>query len=175
MSITREFDKDSIIDSKYFLKKLCSYSNFNNKVKVIRFYKYRLKYEYYVSGISGKQVDFFHLDEIEIKVNEIKSTRLLELQDGHSVTGIDNQLTLKDSIWMNTKPIKIDLCSCEINSCSFRLFSHEYNNEIKKLIHTLKLECSKELKEGEGRNEEVYKIIAKITKFKVIVISTCYD
>lgn len=165
-----EIDKDSIKNDKYLFNKRFIF-NKNG------FYLNAVKYVFQNPYSSGKdKIDTYKLlNSTKVNILEIKQIEIDEIiRFGYS-REILNDLSLNDTLWFKIKPLKSE--SCETYFCSYNLFCHEYNDEIKRLVHSLKIKCKqieKEESENERRNDkEVLLIIKKLTKYKVVVITTC--
>jgi hypothetical protein len=167
-----EIDKDSIKNSKYlFSKRFILNKN--------GFYLNAVKYVFQnpYSGGKAKIETYKLLNSTKVNILQIKQIEIVDIINFGYSREILNDLSLNDSIWIKTKPLNSE--SCQTYFCSYNIFSHENNNQIERLIHSLKIKCKqieKEESEKEIRNDkEALLIIKKLTKYKVVVVNTCTD
>lgn len=162
--------EDSLQSTAFLLQLL---DGFDGKIdSIIQVFKDRIRYVCRPYGGEEDQVIYDLVNEIKIKASSIRKITIREKIYWSYTTSIANKLTMQDTVWLKTKPVRYESTGALL--CGYELYFHEYNKELEKLLKQLKIQAEKSTAtESEDDDILLEPIIKKIMRYKVIVIVTC--
>lgn len=179
---------DSLSNSEYLKRALDQSSKDWSKRDSLTYFKNRIKYEYSaVLDSSGAKNSIYYLTgKAVVSFKSIKSLKIEEMIDFSYTQGISNELKLSDTAWMKKEPMRKLSFGGYLNS--YQIFIHENSSKIRAVIKQLEIK-QKEIDKynlqyenddtdhikGDKIDEELWMIIQKLNKQKVVIIveSSC--
>jgi hypothetical protein len=163
-------DEDSLSNSDYLIKAFSD--DWNGHTDSIKYFKNRIKYNFYNQNDTG--FIFYLLNEEIIPSSSVKKIKIDEMIDYGYLSGIANELTLRDTSWMKKRPVKIATAGGYL--CDAQIFIHKDSKKIKKLLKEIEAIEAKYNDMGGGNDkfdDEIQKVIEKFKGEKVVIITTC--
>lgn len=167
---THYLNRDSLQNSEYL--KMALKDKWNNTDSLI-YFKNRISYLYggCFNDVIGeeKQKVYYLLDRTAIPLSIIKNIKIKNIFVDHNLQGIANSLTLKDTNWINNKPIRCVNFGGYL--CYFNLYIYEESKLTTDIINKANSILSKY--DGDELDKKLHEVIGKLDGQKVIIIREC--
>ena len=169
---TFDLNRDSLHNSAYLKNALRG--DFGNGDSLI-YFNNRIRYEigmcYEDAIIDQKEKLYYLLNRIAIPLNKINKIKIKNIFVESSLEGIANTLTLKDTSWMNKKPIRCIGFGGYL--CSFNLYIYEESKLTSDIIKRANAIMLKYKDDEDEIDKKLGEEIRKLDGQKVIVIQGC--
>lgn len=176
---------DSLNNSTYLKSALNQAWDVSDKKSSFTYYKERIEYHYLAEWDSSgpKQVIYYLTGKTKVSFNSIKKITIEEMIDFGYSRQIANEIHASDTVWMNREPLQKATFGGYLNF--YEIFIHENSPKINALldqlegmqkeIDTIELQDeygNTDYQKGDKIDAELWAIIRKLNKHRVIIIAT---
>tara|TARA_R110002012_G_scaffold321222_1_gene548216 strand:- start:65 stop:655 length:591 start_codon:yes stop_codon:yes gene_type:complete len=165
-----DLNKDFLSDRDYLIKKL---SNSNDS---IFFYTNRISYKNTSDLATMQSTEYLLFEKKGFNTNSIKTINVFNLERGSTLSGIENELTVQDTVWL--KKHALNIIHFSSSSCEFDIFVHEENDELSTIIDNMKMISEKYFNPENpevniDETNQYFEEIKKMKGMKVVVFAFC--
>jgi hypothetical protein len=175
---------DSLNNSEYLKKALDQSCKDWDKRDRLTYFKERIKYEYTTVWDNSwtKNSIYYLTGKTVLSFKSIKNIKIEEMIDFGYTQGIANELKLSDTTWMKREPLNKVSFGGYLHS--YQIFIHENSPKINEIIKQLEIKQKEidntelqddngdtDYRKGDKIDEELWEIIKKLNKFKVVIIA----
>lgn len=174
---SEDLNLDSLQNTAY-LKQLLG-RDLEGKALPLTLFRQRLAYTYSLPGEDDGGVDtlFYLMKRTSIPLEKIKSITVREVVEWSVLTGISSELKPSDQSWMKRPPLTSEGYKAYL--CSHWVYYHRITRKTKRIrqeIYQKQLEWEEmeiNFENGDKLDAELWKMLEKLRRMKVVVISTC--